>query len=77
MNGSTAFLASSWARQLEDNLKRKRGEESWQKRAFFRDHTNPLVRVIVWQSHYLSDRAVAKSKCAGCLETPHWLDSRR
>ncbi|EGO51404.1 hypothetical protein NEUTE1DRAFT_51016 [Neurospora tetrasperma FGSC 2508] len=43
-----------------NSLKRKR-----ENKAFFEEHTNPFVRLIVWQSHYLSDR--------GCTIEMNWM----
>ncbi|KAJ4376504.1 hypothetical protein N0V85_009011 [Neurospora sp. IMI 360204] len=43
-----------------NSLKRKR-----KNKAFFEEHTNPFVRLIVWQSHYLSDR--------GCRIEMNWM----
>ncbi|KAK3335016.1 hypothetical protein B0H65DRAFT_534285 [Neurospora tetraspora] len=43
-----------------NGLKRKR-----ENKAFFEEHTNPFVRLIVWQLHYLSDR--------GCTIEMNWM----
>lgn len=45
--------------------KRNTSAEEMGKRTFFEGHTNPFVRLIVWQSHYLSDR--------GCTIELHWM----
>ncbi|KAL0466518.1 hypothetical protein QR685DRAFT_535244 [Neurospora intermedia] len=43
-----------------NSLKRKR-----ENKAFFEEHTNPFVRLIVWQSHYLFDH--------GCTVKMIWM----
>lgn len=53
-NGMTKGSNPYWSR------KRKRKEAS-----FSDKHTNPILRTIIWQSHYLSER--------GCTIEIHWI----